>query len=90
MKKDINLGDRVKDIVTGFTGIAAGRYEYMTGCTQYGVAPEKLKDGAVADWATFDESRLTIVKRSAVKLRKAPEIADGGPSPFVGMGPRAR
>lgn len=36
-QKQIELGCRVKDTVTGFTGIATGRYEKITGQVSYGV-----------------------------------------------------
>ena len=35
----ILLGSKVRDKVTGFTGITVSRVEYMTGCIQYGVRP---------------------------------------------------
>lgn len=34
------LGQRVRDIVTGFEGIAIGRVEYINGCHQYLVKPQ--------------------------------------------------
>jgi hypothetical protein len=53
------LGVELKDIVTGFVGIAAGRTEYLTGCNHYGLAPRKLcQDGKPGEWQWFDESRL--------------------------------
>ena len=53
------LGDRVKDIVTGFTGVVMSRMEFLTGCSQYGISPTKLdKDGKRVDWEYFDENRL--------------------------------
>jgi hypothetical protein len=54
----IKLGTKVTDSVTGFTGIAVSRIEYMTGCTQYGVAPRVAADGKLPETAYLDESRL--------------------------------
>lgn len=52
------LGQELKDIVTGFKGIVTGRAQYLTGCTHYGIQP-KSKDGvSVASVEWFDESRL--------------------------------
>lgn len=65
----IKLGTKVIDTVTGFTGTATSRIEYMTGCTQYGVAPRVGADGilcckvepdyrsAVADFLATREDR---------------------------------
>ncbi len=39
------LGDRVKDKVTKFTGIIVGRGDHISGCDTYGVQTETLKDG---------------------------------------------
>lgn len=56
------LGSEVKDVVTGFSGIAVSRVTYLTGCVQYAVQPQKLKeDGTVADASYFDTQRLTQV-----------------------------
>lgn len=58
---DVNLGDRVTDTVTRFQGVATGRVEYITGCTQILVTPEH-KQGAEklqrGEW--FDEDRLVV------------------------------
>ena len=39
----ILLGQKVKDKVTGFEGIAVSRVEYMNGCIQYGVRPRYIE-----------------------------------------------
>lgn len=40
------LGVRVRDMVTGFEGIVVARVEFLNGCIQYMVKPNKLgKDG---------------------------------------------
>ena len=72
------LNQEVKDAVTGFKGIIMGRTEYNTGCIQYGVCPQKLKDGAVPDWSWFDETRL-IATGKKLKIEKA----IGGPHPIA-------
>jgi hypothetical protein len=52
------LGVQLRDVVTGFTGIATGRAEYLTGCTQYALAPKVDADGKVQQSEWFDEQRL--------------------------------
>lgn len=41
---EIKLGDKVRDRVTGFEGIATHRTEFMNGCVQILVSP-RLKKG---------------------------------------------
>ena len=42
----INLGDKVTDTISGYSGIVVARYEYLNGCVRFQVEPDKLtKDG---------------------------------------------
>lgn len=53
------LGERVKDVITGMSGVIMARSNFITGCDQYGISPTKLKkDGSRPDWEYFDENRL--------------------------------
>ncbi len=64
----INLGDKVKDAVTGFTGIAIGRTTWLHGCDRLTVQPEGLnKEGKTYDNQTFDEPQLILIKARKVK-----------------------
>ena len=56
----INLGNKVKDKITGFQGIATSKHIYLTGCSQFGIQPPMDKDGKVPDKKYFDEGRLTV------------------------------
>jgi len=59
----IELGAKVKDRITGFTGIVGSRTEYLTGCRRYGVQFQKLsKDGKPQNWQYFDEDMLTVCR----------------------------
>ena len=57
----IALGDKVKDKITGFTGIATGRAEYLTGCIRFYV--ERPGKEPKADW--YDEERLIQLQARA-------------------------
>lgn len=72
----ISLGSKVKDCVTGFSGVVTGRAEYLTGCRQYSVMG-RAKDGKSGDGMWFDEDRLEIVGKPVVLPRKA---NNGGPA----------
>lgn len=77
----INLGDKVKDTITGFTGIAVAKTLWINGCTRINVQPEGLnKDGKAFEPDTFDEPLLKVLK-----AKKAPEgdHDKGGPRPNV-------
>lgn len=73
----MNVGDRVKDQVTGFEGIVVAKTEWLHGCVRLTVQPEKLdKDGKPREPGTFDEPQLLLLKAGVVKTRKdAPKDA---------------
>lgn len=78
----IKLGDKVKDSVTGFTGIAIARTTWLHGCDRLVVQPEgQTKDGKLFENYTFDEKQLVLVKSAVVKTEaKTPSLKrTGGP-----------
>jgi len=56
----IELGQRAKDIITGFEGILTGRAQYLYGCDQYCLVPP-AKDGKIGDCQWFDEGRIRVI-----------------------------
>jgi hypothetical protein len=67
----IKLGQKVRDVITGFEGIATARVEYLNGCIQYCVKQQKLaKDGAVRDGVYFDHAQLKVVGDGVSVLAK--------------------
>lgn len=60
----VQLGDRVKDQITGLTGIVTCITSWLNGCRRVGVQPEKLKDGKVEDCVHFDDNQLELVKKA--------------------------
>ncbi len=64
----ITLGMKVKDKITGFTGIVTGYVTYITGCNQALVVPAVGKDGAAKDASWFDEQRLEQVGKTVISL----------------------
>ena len=54
----IRLGDKVRDNITGFTGVATGRTEYLYGCVRICIEPAELHDGKPVEALWFDEQRL--------------------------------
>ncbi len=76
----IELGTKVKDVVTGFKGTVTGRAEYLTGCRQYCVIP-KSEGNKAAEGNWFDEQRLEVIDNKQVALASQPAKAEikGGP-----------
>ena len=77
----INLGDEVKDKVSGFKGIATARHSYLDGCDRITIQPPIDKEKKHQDCHTFDEPQLTVVKKAKVK-RQATLSNPGGPEKF--------
>jgi hypothetical protein len=69
------LGEVVKDVVTGFSGVITGRCEYLTGCRQYSITSRTLQSGDTkSGW--FDEDRLVRTKGAKIKIKT---VNPGGP-----------
>lgn len=58
----IELGQKVRDTITGMEGIAIARTEWMNGCVRVTVRPQVLKDGVPVDSQTFDEPQLEVAQ----------------------------
>jgi hypothetical protein len=85
MAKDVQLGSKVKDRITGFEGIAIGRHVYLTGCNKITVQPQGLDDKGKrreAEW--FDEQSLELVAAPVlgafVDKPEGATAATGGPA----------
>lgn len=85
----MQLGDIVRDKLTGFTGVIIVKSVYLNGCFRMGVQSKKLtKDGAVPDALHFDVEQLELVKAKV----HAPTSRSGGPcdAPKRAPNPRSR
>lgn len=59
----IELGRVVKDIVTGFEGVAVARSTWLFGCVRVGIEPRTLQDkGKAPDAIWVDEQRVEYVE----------------------------
>jgi len=69
------LGNKLRDVVSGFEGIAVSRVQYLNGCVQYCLqAP--VKDGARPSGEYVDENQLEFVEAGV----SVPAPGTGGPS----------
>jgi len=66
MAKDFKfeLGDVVKDVVTGFEGVIRGRADYLTGCDRFAVQSLTIKENSKPEeWVWFDENEIVLAKK---------------------------
>ena len=80
----IQLGNKVKDKVSGIEGIVTGKCEYLNGCVQYCVTTKVGKDNKGASpW--IDEGQLVVVSRGiAAKPKPTGGPSDNAPSSTYG------
>jgi hypothetical protein len=64
----IELGDKVKDKVSGFNGVVVSKTKYLNGCCRVGVKPQSLEKGSTIDEEWFDVGQLEIVDKKAVSV----------------------
>jgi hypothetical protein len=64
----INLGDKVKDTITGLEGVVLARAEYLTGCSQVNVQPLCDSTNEVKTSYWFDVERIESLEVAAVKV----------------------
>ncbi len=81
----LELGDRVRDTITGFTGVYIAHTRWLTGCDRITIESEKPKAGEDSKLISFDFTRIELVKKSVVKLTKP---APGEPAVRTNGGPR--
>lgn len=90
----VKLGDLVRDVVTGYEGIATARCTFLQGCDRICIQPEKDKDGKHIDGRYFDEPDVVIVEAGAYqnRLEKSKEKRNGivkksgGPDKYIDQG----
>ncbi len=89
----IELGDRVKDPLTGVVGIAYCRMSYLQGCDRIGIQQDVIKRKEdvplIPDLWNVDEPQLVVVKKGVIECqdsakisvkKKAAKASPGGPS----------
>lgn len=76
----IKLGSKVRDKVTGMTGITTGKCEYLYGCNQYNIVPPVGGDGKMNDTQWFDEGRIEVLEEEALSAELVSAEKPGGPN----------
>lgn len=57
----IQLGQKVRDVVSGATGIAVARCEWLYGCVRISIQMPQKADGEIPSLHTCDEDQLETV-----------------------------
>ncbi len=76
---EINLGDKVKCQVTGYTGIVVAKSRHIYGCDRVGVQPPLDKDGKLPEVGWFDIDGVELITAGYV-VGKVEEKKTGGPA----------
>jgi hypothetical protein len=66
MKGKEMLGYTMRDIVTGFVGVAVGHVEYITGCDQLLLVPSVDESGKLRESNWFDTQRCELLPTQPV------------------------
>lgn len=74
---NVNLGDLVKDRITGFQGVCTGLVQYLNGCVRAVIQPTELKDGKPIDAQWLDVEQVEVVHPGLHR----PGSPGGGPMP---------
>jgi len=83
----VELGDKVKDSVSGFEGVAVARHTYLQGCNRISVQPVIDKEGKLLESQAFDEPQLIVLKQKKIKVKKeTKKNKPGGPMPYKDKG----
>jgi len=72
---NVILGERYRDVVSGWEGVATARYEYMNGCVRIEISGAD-KDGKPEGFV-FDIQQIEAVEAPAVPA--TPVATVGGP-----------
>lgn len=70
--KEVVLGERYRDTITEFEGVAVVEMRHLNGCKQYVLEPGLDEDGKLRPQAAFDEQRLVEAETGERVATEAP------------------
>ena len=62
----IELGDRVRDKLSGGIGIVVAITDWLYGCRRVNIQPEELKEGKLVDTFVVDDPQLEILEKGII------------------------
>lgn len=81
--QNIELGDEVRDRITGYRGIVVCYATWLNGCVRITVQAKNKKDGTPVDPSCADVEQQDIVKKA---VEKAAPPKTNGPTPAQRLG----
>ena len=81
---EVTLGKTYRDKVTGFTGVATAKHEYLNGCVQYSL------EGRVKEGAEGEKPAAIGVDVQQLEAVDVPEVDVPEPARRTGGGVRHR
>lgn len=75
----IKLGSKVKDSISGFSGIATGRSTYLHGCVHICITPQELHEAKLIGSQWFDEPQVMELVPDATSVAASDAQPTGGP-----------
>ena len=73
---NIEMGDEVEDLISGFKGIVVARTEFFNGCIQFNVCPKWDGKTSNIEELSIDERTLKIIKKGKVKRPQKADESD--------------
>ena len=64
----VELGQRVRDKVSGFEGIVVGRAEWLNGCVRCELQPMLDKEGKLPEAQWIDEPQLEVIGKAEILI----------------------
>lgn len=74
----VQKGDRVKDAISGFEGIATCMHDFLYGCMRVSVTAEKPDKDGKPLIEVFDAGQLQVLAEAAVKYEPEVALPTGG------------
>lgn len=84
---DIELGDEVKDTITGYKGKVVAFTTWLNGCRRIAVQARGLVQGKPSEPQTFDIEQLEVLHK-AERPKKVPTGGGGRPDAVAHTTPR--
>lgn len=84
----VKIGDRVKDGITGQSGIVIGYTYWLFGCERVTIQPEEAKDGKPLDSFCIDAAQCVLVESGAMEGFQPAPVIDSRDTVAAPAGPR--
>lgn len=75
----IIMGNRVKDLVTGFEGIVTGEVKYMNGCEKWAIDGKWISDKQQTDGLWADKGQVVKIDDGIIESLTKKDTLSGGP-----------